>query len=231
MSQPVTWRFRGSVGDEVPADAWAPDRPGAVVIAAHGATSSRRGPYLTGAARSWARDGLAVVAADAPGHGERATGGGLTRAAAHGPGMAEQMIADTHLLVDEVAARFPGLPIGYLGFSMGALYGVSFAAAEARVGAVVLVVAGAIDGLETFREPGAAGFDPLRQAAGISPRPVLMVNADGDEIFGREAALALYDALDPPKEISFFPGSHAVWRRPAQWYRRMRAFFRETLGA
>jgi alpha-beta hydrolase superfamily lysophospholipase len=202
-----------------------------VVIAAHGATSSRRGPYITGAARAWSRTGLAVVAADAVGHGDRAAGGGPTREEAYGPGVAEQMIADTNLLVDEVAARFPGLPIGYLGFSMGGLYGVSFAAAEPRIDAVVLAVAGAIDGLESFTEPGAAGFDPLPRAAGIAPRPVLMVNADADEVFDREAALALYDALAAPKEISFFPGSHAVWRSPAQWYRRMRTFLQETLGA
>ena len=231
MNDPEAWRFEGSAGDRVPADVWLPEHPGAVIIAAHGATSSRRGPYITGAGRAWARDGLVVVAADAPQHGDRATGGAPSRGEAHDAGLVEQAVADTHRLVDAIGERFPGLPIGFLGFSLGALYGVGFAAAEPRVDAVVLAVAGATDGLELPAGAAAGLLDPIGPAAAIAPRPVLMVNADADEVFDRAAALALYDALSPPKEISFFPGSHAVWRSPAQWYRRIRTFFRETLGA
>ena len=57
-----------------------------------------------------------------------------------------------------------------------------------------------------------------------------MVNADRDEVFSREAALALFDAFRPPKEVCFLPGTHAVWRSPARWYRRLEAFFGEHLG-
>ena len=70
----------------------------------------------------------------------------------------------------------------------------------------------------------------MSRAAEVAPRPVLMVNAEDDEVFPREAALALYEAFHPPKEIHFFPGKHVVWGSPAQWYRTMERFLREHLA-
>ena len=66
--------------------------------------------------------------------------------------------------------------------------------------------------------------DPGVAAARIAPRPVLMMNADDDEIFSHRSAMALYDALGHPKEISFFPGNHSGWHSSAQWNRRMLGF-------
>lgn len=234
-----TWRYAGSSGDDVVADAWLAHQPGPVVIAGHGAESDRTAQYVRGAGKSWARGGLSVVAADAPHHGDRAGSGrhpGLDDL--HRPEFVRRAAADLLCLVDAAVGRLGREgPIGYLGFSMGVQYGAPAVAADERVRAAVFVVGGstAVAIPELFGEVTAEVreavelVDPVRSAGAIAPRPVLMVNADRDEIFSRASALALYDALEPPKEITFFPGSHAVWTSPGRWYRRMEAFFREHL--
>jgi dienelactone hydrolase len=213
-----TWAFAGSEGDRVLAEVRLPAGPGPVVIAGHGADGDRNAQYIRGAAKAWARRGIAVVAADAPLHGGRA--------GAHPPpgigdpawtAFVEWAARDLASLADVVAGALgPDRPLGYLGFSMGTHYGVPAIAADTRFRAAAFVV-------------GGAPVDAVARAAEVAPRPVLMLNADADEVVDREAALALYDAFRPPKEITFFPGTHGVWRSPAQWYRRLERFFRDTL--
>jgi fermentation-respiration switch protein FrsA (DUF1100 family) len=236
-----TWRFTGGEGDDVLAAAWLSHTPGPVVIAGHGAESDRNAQYIRGGAMSWARRGLSVVAADAPFHGDRATG------VAHPPmddiqrpAFIGRAARDVLLLADAIAHRLgPGRPLGYLGFSMGTQYGVPAVAADQRFRAAVFAVGGsttvAIPEILGEIDPDArervADADPVVFAPRVAPRPVLMVNADRDEIFSRASALALYDAFEPPKEISFLPGLHVMWRSPAQWYRRMEGFLRHHLGS
>jgi fermentation-respiration switch protein FrsA (DUF1100 family) len=72
--------------------------------------------------------------------------------------------------------------------------------------------------------------DPGAAAPAVAPRPVLMMNADHDEVFSRRSALALFDALLPPKEIIFLPGGHSRWHDPARWNHRMFEFLAGALG-
>jgi dienelactone hydrolase len=231
--------LRGSEGDDVVAEAWLSPEPGPVVVAGHGAESDRNAPYITGAAKAWAGRGLSVVAADAPLHGDRATG--VPHPEMHDAGRADfiaRAAADVRCLADAVEDRLGPRSLGYLGFSMGTQYGVQAVAADQRFRAAVFAVGGSatVAIRERFEDSSIAlheepvPSDPVRFASAVSPRPVLMVNADGDEIFSRRAALALYDAFGVPKEITFFPGRHVDWRSPGQWYRRMEAFAREHLA-
>jgi hypothetical protein len=147
----------------------------------------------------------------------------------------EWWVADHLLVVGAAQRRLGRFPVGYLGLSMGAVLGVHLVAAEPRIAAAVFAVGG------SFGEPvgdGSAGApavgwlggaNPEEAASRLGDRPVLMVQADEDEVFSRESAFALYGAFPGRKEISFFPGTHSVWRHPGQWNRRMLAFFRETL--
>jgi dienelactone hydrolase len=143
-------------------------------------------------------------------------------------------LADHERVIDAVQARFGSVPLGYLGVSMGAVLGVHLMAADRRIDAAVLAVGGAPPvGVEEILGEASltarAAADLSRAASGMGDRPVLMVQADRDEVFSRASALALYDALTGRKEISFFPGTHSAWRHPGQWSRRMTAFFDETL--
>jgi len=234
-----TWCFTGSEGDEVMADVWLSSRPGPgpVIVAGHGASADRKVQEIRGVGLAWAPQGITVVAADAPRHGDRAAVAG--EPAAHEvwePGLVQQNMADLGLLCDAVESRFgKGRPLGYLGFSMGVVYGVPFMATEERLVAGVFVIGGStrVAVAEKALPPEMSGalleMDPVEHAAGISPRPVLMVNGDEDEVFSRAAAFALYDAFGLPKEITFFPGSHTEWRVPPQWHRRMSSFLTRAL--
>ncbi|NND85014.1 MAG: hypothetical protein HKN46_07670 [Acidimicrobiia bacterium] len=53
---------------------------------------------------------------------------------------------------------------------------------------------------------------------------MLMLSADRDAQFDRISAFDLYDAFDPPKELTFFPGTHTDWPHPGPVYRRITAF-------
>jgi fermentation-respiration switch protein FrsA (DUF1100 family) len=86
-----------------------------------------------------------------------------------------------------------------------------------------------LPGLAAMTGPLLAAVDPLPYAAAISPRPVLMLNAESDEVFDRASAESLFTALGEPKRLVFLPGTHAVWRRTTEWYRTMREFFDATL--
>ena len=213
-----TWAFAGSDGERVLAEAWLSVDPGPIVVAGHGAGGDRNDQYIRGAAKAWARRGITVVAADAPLHGARAGEHPPPGIGDPGwPALVERAARDLVSLADAVAGAVgPDRPLGYVGFSMGTHYGVPAVAADARFRAAAFVV-------------GGGPLDAMGRAAEVAPRPVLMLNADADEVVGREAALALYDAFRPPKEITFFPGTHGVWRSPAQWYRRLERFFRDTL--
>ncbi len=235
------WEYEGSAGDRVAVDAWLSHEPGPVVIAGHGAESDRRAQYLTGAAKAWARKGFSVIAADAPGHGERADPDlpPPTMRDIHRIPFVAQAAADLRRLADRVAERFgDDAPLGYLGFSMGTQYGVPAVADEPRFAAAVFCIGGSTSVALPQLFPSAdreviesvAGIDPVVRAGEVAPRPVLMVNADNDEVFSRDSALALYDAFGSPKELSFFPGKHVEWESPAQWYRRMEGFLRRHLG-
>jgi dienelactone hydrolase len=232
-----TWAYGGSAGDRILAEAWLSADPGPVVVAGHGADGDRNAQYIRGGAKAWARRGFSVVAADAPLHGARSEGrpppeiNDPERA-----GFIDRAARDVVCLADAVAARLgPGRPLGYLGFSMGTHYGVPAVAADGRFRSAAFAVGGLPAGSAAGPGVGADALeastaaDPRRWAAAVAPRPVLMVNADADEVFTRDAALALYDAFRPPKEIVFFPGTHTVWRSPAQWYRRIERFLRDTL--
>ena len=233
-----TWRFTGSRGDVVFAEAWLAPDPGPVVVVGHGAEGDRRAPYVSGSGKGWARRGLSVVAADAPRHGDRADPHPLPEVIGADRDLLEWWVADHRIVLDVAAARAGGAPIGYLGVSMGALFGVHLAAGDDRVAAAVLAVGGST----RVATPERFGAETSARVAGdlevtdpaVAARrvrcPVLMLQADRDEVFSRESAFALYDAFECRKEIAFLPGTHAEWRHPAQWNRRMRGFFEDVLA-
>ncbi|MCJ7725700.1 MAG: alpha/beta hydrolase [Acidimicrobiia bacterium] len=234
-----TWRFTGSAGDEVLADVHLAAEPRLIVIGGHGKDNDRTVQYLRGPALQWAGRGVTFVSADAPLHGARAGERPIPRVAMGEPELVARWVRDQRLLIDAVEERFGNLPMVYLGMSMGAVMGCHLLAEDARLQAGIRVVGGStvISVPERFEDVDddlvarLALTDPELPAARIAPRPILMLNADDDEIFSRRSALALYDAFRHPKEISFFPGRHARWRNPRQWNRRMWDFLEHTCPA
>jgi len=138
------WRLRGANGDMVPVDVYLPPEQEAwgVVVAMHGARGDRRAPYVRGAAKRWSRDGLALASIDAPYHGARSLD--QTPDLARNEPFLTQTVGDLRRLCSAIGSdrRLAGLPLGYLGFSMGVLVGVPFMAVDQRVSAGVFAVGG-----------------------------------------------------------------------------------------
>jgi alpha-beta hydrolase superfamily lysophospholipase len=233
-----TWVLRGSAGDDVAVDAHLPlSDPLRIVVMAHGADNSRKARYVEVSGKSFTRHGTAVVAMDAPLHGDRVGARPMTDPVGVQADLLVQSVRDHRRLLDAVVARWPGVPIGFAGFSMGGLFGVPLVATDERIRSAAIVIAGStgvsypqrFGRLDKHARERLAVTDPTVHASRVGDRPVLLLNADADELVSREAAIALYDAFTGPKELAFMPGTHTEWGYAARWFRRLEQFFVETL--
>ena len=206
--------------------------PFPLVLMQHGRGDSADSPYIDATGGPWAERGCAVAALDLPLHGARADQklaetlqNGLSP---RGPArilireFLRQTVADLQSGLD-VLSELPEIDAGrvaFVGFSLGAIAGASFVARDPRPSAAAFAVAGA--GLLP------ASLDPAAAMAGIAPRPVLLVNAEDDEVIPRPAAEALFAAGQEPKQQRFFPGSHTTL--PGVALKTLWGFVRESLG-
>jgi fermentation-respiration switch protein FrsA (DUF1100 family) len=173
-------------------------------------------PYLDTTAAPWVRAGAAVASIDFPLHGERTDAKLAPRLAAAldpvgdfdpttGAVIAEwarQSVLDLGRALDALQSlpAIDGTRIAYAGFSLGAIVGATFCSFDPRPRAAALALGGG--GI------GPPDADPSRHVARFAPRPLLFVNATGDETIPREASAALFEAAGEPKEILWFDGTH-----------------------
>jgi fermentation-respiration switch protein FrsA (DUF1100 family) len=220
-----------------------PPRP--ALLIQHGLGAGKDDERL-GLLRSvWARHGFACLSVDAPLHGERAADGPLDVLALlarpfRGLQFVQQTVIDLRRAVDYLAARADVAAdrIGYVGFSFSTVLGVPFVAVEPRVRAACFAMGGA--GLFHFlvarapaetraeQEAVAGLVDPLHYAPLIAPRPVLQVNATGDQVIPPALGHMLHGALREPKRAIWYPGAHGDL--PAETAVEMRRFLEEALG-
>jgi pimeloyl-ACP methyl ester carboxylesterase len=217
-----------AAGEVVPGIRWAPEKqdgPRPTVLIGHGGTQHKRVPNVVGLARRFVRHlGYSAVAIDAPGHGERITdpeaaerrrraleqriaGGGRSAPPQMSPEDAKEWVertrkgvAEWKALVDELEAEGRSSRYGYWGVSMGTAIGLPFVAAEPRITAAVLGLAG------LSNRPGAAAFEEAARSLRI---PVLFVFQWDDELMTRESGLDLFDAIgSAEKTMHINPGGH-----------------------
>lgn len=208
--------IEGYQGRRVPALVLTPEgadgrRP--VIMLGHGAGGSKDEEQMQRIARWFVRrEGWAVAIIDGPVHGERrpSAGGDVgleARQALLSGETYEAMAVDWQRTVD-ACGELPEVGIdrvAYLGFSMGTVLGVPAVAAEPRFRCAVFAIGGVLADRPNL----------LVRAAERIARPVLLINQTEDEIFSREAAFRLYDALPGPKRIFFYPGGHSQVPREA----------------
>jgi len=231
-------------GDRVPGIIWAPEGaagPRPLLLIGHGGTQHKRIDTIVSRARTFARHhGYAVVAIDAPGHGERTTPEAATaareaitarmanRSRERSPEDLRQAGDRTSKAVPEWKATLDAVekldfvgqgPVGYWGVSMGTGIGVPFVAGEPRVKAAVF-------GLSGLR-PGAEAFEKAARSITI---PIEFVFQWHDQLIAREAGIALFDAFaSREKTMHINPGGHTgipAFEREA-WER----FFVRHLGS
>jgi dienelactone hydrolase len=158
-------------GERVPGVLWAPESDSAarpLVLMGHGGSQHKKVDTLLARARRYvSKLGFVVAAIDAPGHGDRVT----PEEAAAFTAQIRQRIAEGRKVGGEVArqmgeralravpewrATLDGLqqldivgsagPVGYWGVSMGTVIGAPLVAAEPRITAAVLGLAGLTPG-------------------------------------------------------------------------------------
>lgn len=228
---------------------WLP-RAGArgAVIGCHGHSGSKDELLGIGTA-SW-RAGYSVLLFDFRGRGE-------SEPWPHT--LVSREVDDLLAAVRLARGRAPGLPLGVIGFSMGAAVSILTAAREPAIAAVVAdspftsgaeVVGHAVR--QTLRLPPemlVAAADelvqrrhgyrfsqarPIDAVAQIAPRPLLLIHGDQDTLVPVEHGRRLYAAAGEPKELLIAPGAEhcgAYFADREGYAARVTAFWDQYLGS
>ncbi|MFF0523745.1 dienelactone hydrolase family protein [Actinomadura nitritigenes] len=202
---------------EIPGVLWTPEgargtRP--LILLGHGGGQHKAATSIVSHARRYAAEGFAVVAIDAPNHGDRpkdeefgriAAGMRAGMAAGEDPGalvagmhshLAGWAVADWQAVLSAVQ-RLDQVgvgPVGYYGMSMGCGLGIPLIAAERRIRAAVL---------------GLLGVHGLAEDAARITVPVQFLVQWDDQMVQRDQSLALFDALaSTEKTLHANPGRH-----------------------
>jgi hypothetical protein len=135
------------------------------------------------------------------------------------------MVADWQTTAEALSSIGP--PIAYVGFSMGAIFGVPTVASMGTIKAAVFGVGGIPTGMGIDDPPLRAML--LRGAARLDHSQVLMINMTKDDIFRTEETHAFFDAIPGRrKRLMFWEGDHDDW--PVEAIDRSVAFINEHTG-
>lgn len=194
----------------IPAKLYLPDEARGLLLLGHGGAHSKDDTRFVALSRRYAEaTGLAVVCIDAIDHGERKppTAGSLIPKEWHS-GHLEQMVNDWHTTAASLSSIGPA--VAYVGFSIGAIFGLPTVAAMPTIRAAVFIAGGIPTG-------GGIIDDPLRPllltaASQLANASVLMLNKSSDEIFSAVDSKTLFDRIPGEhNRLSFSAGHHDDW--------------------
>lgn len=207
------------IGD-VPGVLWSPPSasPGTpLVLMGHGGGLHKRSAGLVSRAHdSVLRDGFAVAAIDAPGHGDRPRSdedqrwvdsmlaeraAGLSMAAtiaAYNGSLADRAVPEWQATIDalqQLPEIGPDAPIGFSGMTLASAIGIPLVAADSRISAAIF--------------GGVFVYDAITRAAEQVTVPIEFLLPWNDAEIDRESGLALFDVFgSQDKTLHAFPGSH-----------------------
>jgi len=195
--------------------------PFPVVILMHGLGDRKTVDYIEAGNEYLIDAGYAVLRLDISNHGDRflydydfdLTSGYRywTR------NVISQTVFDLRRAVDFIQTRdeLDHERIGYFGISLGGIIGTVFCSVDERVKVPVIVLAGGslnlmfgMDALSEDTRNYLSIIDPINFVKMISPRPLLMINAENDDIVPPVTSKLLYKAAKKPKEIIWYPAKH-----------------------
>ena len=128
-----------------------------------------------------------------------------------------QTVFDLRRAVDFIHTREELDPdrIGYFGISLGGIIGTIFCSVEERVKVPVIILAGGSlnlmfgkDALSGDTKDYLSIIDPINYVAKIAPRPLLMINAENDDVVPPITSKLLFKTAKEPKEIIWYPAKH-----------------------
>tara|TARA_Y100000758_G_scaffold138291_1_gene97833 strand:- start:3660 stop:4370 length:711 start_codon:yes stop_codon:yes gene_type:complete len=195
-------------GQNVPGVYWRPNSGEAnrIALLGHGGSTHKKVEYIQLVARLLAQRGIAAMAIDGPGHGERASGIEVQSAEGfsdiwNAGGGTEGIVADWHAALDFIESEEGVRPACWWGLSMGTMMGLPVTASDSRIRVALLGLMG------TWGPNG----DDLKRLAPNVLCPVRFLVQWDDEIVPRNTCLELYDALGSEKKtLHANPGIHTA---------------------
>lgn len=192
-------------GHRVPGVYWQPEGGAdALVLLGHGGTTHKRVDYIVAVARQLCAQGIAALAIDGPGHGDRATSDLSARPNAfaeawHSEGGTATVIADWRAALDFIEAEEGSRSTGWWGLSMGTMMGLPVCATDERIEVALLGLMGT----------WGPNVDELTELAPRLSCPVRFLVQWDDEIVPRDACIALFTLLGSHKKtLHGNPGRH-----------------------
>lgn len=212
--------------------------PYPVIILMHGLGDRKTVDYIEIGHKYFLDAGYAVLRLDIEMHGDRKGDEyefGFTDGYPYWTrNIISQTVFDLQRAIDflEKIPEIDSERIGYYGISLGGMIGTVFCGIDKRVKVPVFVIAGGgfhfMFGKEALSEETAdflSIIDPINFVENIHPRPLLMVNAENDEVIPPMSSKLLFQKAKEPKKIIWYPEKHRtispekVYGDGINWYK------------
>lgn len=214
-------------------------KPTPVIILMHGLGDNKTADYIEYGNEYFTKKGYAVFRIDFNKHGDRVEDEyelSFTGEARYwSREVITQTVFDLRRGIDfmETREELDTERIGFLGISLGGITGTVFCGVEKRVKVPVIVLAGGQ--LNLMYGKKALGSDakdytsiiePKNFVKQISPRPLLMLNAENDDIVPPLMSKLLFKEAKKPKEIIWYPAKHhtipleEVYKEGFNWFEK-----------
>lgn len=213
------------------------DKPLPVVILMHGKGDRKTVDYIEYGNNQLYKAGYAVLRLDFYNHGDRIENDydfsftGKYRYWTRE--IISQTVFDLRRAVDFIESRndLDQDRIGFFGISLGGITGTIFCGVDKRVKVPVMVLTGGQMNL-IFGEKALSSdtknylsiIEPMNFIEKISPRPLLMINAENDDIIHPMMTRLLYKKANKPKKIIWYPARHhtlpvdKAYRDGIEWF-------------
>ena len=208
--------LKGANGKTVPGVFLRPKAEGVYpcVLLLHGLTSKKE-DMTESFGTELVKKGYAVLALDAPNHGERKP---------KDPSKAnfqmqfletvQEGVKDWRRGIDYLVTRkdVDNKRIGLIGYSMGSMMGSILTALDTRIKASAFCVGGdpILPMAQSVGNVQAYAIAPSLFVGHIAPRPILFINGKKDQTMPEEASKRFIDAAQKPKEVIWVDSGHIL---------------------
>lgn len=192
-----------------------------VIILLHGLGDRKTVDYIEYGHQYFIDHGYAVMRIDIANHGKRQENDykfDLTGELKYWTrDIVIQSVFDLRRVIDflETKPEIDAQRIGYYGISLGGIIGTVFCGVDQRVKVPVIALAGGnlnlmfgMEALSAETRDFFAPIDPINFVEKISPRPLLMINSENDEVISPITTKLLYKKANEPKDIKWYPSKH-----------------------
>jgi len=192
-----------------------------VVILLHGLGDRKTVDYIEAGNTLLTKHGYAVLRIDVANHGDRKVYDydfDLTDGYKYWTrDIISQTVFDLRRAVDFLETRddLDKDRIGFFGISLGGMIGTVFCSVDNRVAVPVIALAGGnlslMFGVDAITDEAKEYFsiiDPINFIAEINPRPLLMINAENDEVIPPITSRMLFKEAREPKQIIWYNSKH-----------------------